>query len=70
MTKRYFNSVSAVSNYASNFPADSFTIEPTPAVCECKGFRCAFEITDKQDNDILEILVICPVCANLPKNKQ
>lgn len=70
MTKRYFNSVDAVSVYASNFPANSFRIEPTPAICECKGFRCAFEIADRQDNDIIETLVICPVCANSHKTRQ
>lgn len=70
MTSKYFNSLGALSDYANTFPASSFSFEPTPAVCECKSIRCAFEVAAREDNDIIETLVICPVCANLPKNRQ
>ena len=70
MKPKYFNSLGALNNYADNFPANSFTFEHNPRKCRCDSMRCSYEVTDKQDSDIIEILVICPLCANLPKNRQ
>lgn len=63
MTK-YFNSVDAVSDYAQMYPASLFRVEPNPQRCLCNGVRCGYEVSDKQDCEILETLVVCPVCAN------
>lgn len=70
MKAKYFNSLGTLSDYAHTYPASSFKFEPNPCKCACNGVRVAYEITDKQDNDIIEILVICPACANNPKNRQ
>jgi hypothetical protein len=70
MTAKYFNSVGAVSDYAEIYPANNFNVVHNPQTCQCNGVRCSFDVTDKEDNDILEILVICPLCANNPKNRQ
>ncbi len=72
MTK-YFNSVDAVSDYAQIYPANLFRVENNPQTCQCNGVRCGWQVSDKQDSEILETLVVCPVCAkqsNNPKNVQ
>lgn len=70
MKPKYFNSLGALSSYADTYPASSFTYEHNPRKCECDSVRCAYEVTDKQDRDIIEILVLCPLCAGKPKNNQ
>lgn len=70
MTPKYFNSIDTLSTYAGNYPANSFKCEPIPQKCACNGVRVAFEVTDRQDNDIIEILILCPACADKPKNRQ
>ncbi len=68
MEQKYFNSLGSLNSYANTFPANSFSVEPSPAVCGCKSVRCAFDVADRQDKEIIETLVICPVCANKPQN--
>lgn len=68
MKPKYFNSLGSLNEYANNYPRNSFTVEHNPRKCGCDSVRCSFDIADKEDNDILEILVICPICANNPKN--
>lgn len=70
MKPMYFNSVGSMSNHAQNYPVDSFTIQSQPRQCGCGQIRIGYEVTDKQDNDIMDILILCPLCANQPKNKQ
>lgn len=70
MKPKYFNSIGALNNYADSFPTSSFTFEPNPRKCGCNSVRVSYEVTDKQDNDILAILILCPACANNPKNCQ
>lgn len=70
MKPNYFNSVGSLESHAQNFPCNSFAINPQPRTCGCGTVRIAYEITDKEDNDILEILVVCPHCTNQTKNNQ
>ena len=70
MKPKYFNSLGSLNEYANNYPSNSFSFEYNSRRCECDSVRCSFDVTDKEDNDILEILVICPLCANNPKNRQ
>lgn len=70
MKAKYFNSVGSIESHVQNFSHSAFTIVPQPRACECGTVRIAYEVTDRQDNDILEILVVCPHCANNPQNCQ
>ena len=63
MKPKYFNSLGSLNNYADNFSINSFSFEHNPRKCQCDSVRCGFEVTDREDNEILEILVICPICA-------
>ena len=69
MTK-YFNSVDAVRNYAECYPASNFRVEHSLQTCQCNGVRIGYDVTDRQDSEILETLVVCPACANNPKKQQ
>jgi len=68
MKAKYFNSAGSIESHVQEFPHHVFTIVPQPRACGCGTVRIAYEVTDRQDNDIIEILVVCPVCANNPKN--
>lgn len=68
MKPKYFHSLGSLNEYANGYPSHSFTVEHNPRKCGCDSIRCSFDIADREDNDILEILVICPICANNPKN--
>ena len=70
MKAKYFNSVGSIESHVQIFPHHTFIILPQPRACECGTVRIAYEVTDRQDNDILEILVVCPHCANNPKKLQ
>lgn len=70
MTTKYFNSVDAVRNYAECYPASNFRVEHNPQTCGCNGIRCGYEVSDRQDSEVIEVLVVCPICANHPKNRQ
>ncbi|MDR1582257.1 MAG: hypothetical protein LBS55_03200 [Prevotellaceae bacterium] len=70
MKANYFSSVDALSNHVQNIPADCFAIQPQPRACGCGTVRIAYEVTDRQDNDIMEILVVCPLCAKKSVNNQ
>lgn len=70
MTAKYFNLVDAVSDYAVIYPANNFSIVYNPKTCGCNGVRCGYEVSDRQDSEVIEVLVVCPICANLPKNRQ
>lgn len=70
MTTKYFNSVDAVSDYTVIYPANNFSIVHNPQTCGCNGVRIGYDVTDRQDSEILETLVVCPICANFPKNRQ
>jgi hypothetical protein len=70
MNPKYFNSLGSLNEYANNYPNNSFSFEHNPRKWGCDSVRCSFDIADKEDNDILEILVICPICANNPKKQQ
>lgn len=64
METKYFNSVDAVRDYAQQmYPENYFRVEYVPKKCRCNGVRCGYEVSDRQDREILEILVVCPVCA-------
>lgn len=64
MKPKYFNSLDSLNEYTNNYPNNSFHLSP-PRKCEYNSVRCSFDVTDKEDNDILKILVICPICANM-----
>ena len=68
MKEKYFNSVGSIESHVQIFPHHTFIIIPQPRACECGTVRIAYEVTDRQDNDIIEILVVCPLCVNNPKN--
>ncbi len=70
MKAKYFNSVDAVRNYAECYPASNFRVEHSPQTCQCNGVRIGYDVTDRQDSEILETLIVCPACANSPKNRQ
>jgi len=70
MKPMYFNSVGTLENHAQNFPYNSFAINPQPRACKCGTVRIAYEVTDREDNDILEILVVCPICASNSSNNK
>ena len=70
--KQYFNSIDALSNYAQHYPAMGFTVENKPCNCHCKnGVRLAFEVTDKQDSEVIETAeqVGLPLIV-IPKNNK
>ncbi|MGC3978440.1 MAG: hypothetical protein QM751_09575 [Paludibacteraceae bacterium] len=72
MKPKYFNSLGSLNEYANSFPNSSFSFVHNPRKCDCESnsVRCSFDVTDKEDNDILEILVICPICANNLQKQQ
>lgn len=70
MRAKYFNSVGSLESHAQNFPYSSFAINTQPRACGCGTIRIAYEVTDREDNDILDILVVCPICANKSNDNQ
>lgn len=63
MTAKYFNSVDAVSDYAAIYPANIFNVVNNPQTCGCNGVRLGYDVSDRQDSEVIERLIVCPVCA-------
>jgi len=70
MKPNYFNSEGSLNSHVRNYPLECFHIEQLPRKCTCGKIRVSYEVIDKQDNDIIEVIVLCPRCAQLTKNKQ
>ena len=56
-----------MSSHVGNYPVECFHIEQLSRKCTCGKTRESYEVIDRQDNDILEILILCPHCAQLTK---
>lgn len=65
----YFNSVDAVRNYAQVYPENLFRVVNNPQKCKCNSYGCGFQVSDRHDSEILENLVVCPVCARLTETE-
>ena len=63
MKVNYFTSAGLLNSHVRNYPSDCFHIEQQSHQCTCGKIRDSYEVIDRQDNDILERLVLCPRCA-------
>lgn len=70
MTQTYFSTMDTLRLHAENYLAECFRFQNEHFVCECSIIRECYEVTDRQDGEIIETLIICPRCAGKPKNNQ
>lgn len=68
MTTYYSNS-KGMEVTADFYPSNSFSIEYHDAKCNCGTKTTGITVTDREDRDIIEKMILCDICTSKQKNK-